>query len=113
MKKLAAFIAILIVLVAIYNDITLGTLPAASEQKTETDNQMTISETAEDEIPYFEHAVKPGDTMLSVLDSKAKLPLDIPIAKAIADFKELNDGVEPQKIKFGKTYKFPDYSGLD
>lgn len=113
MKKLAAIFALMLVMIAIYNDVTIGTLPSFTTQNAEKDNQMIFSETMEGEIPYFEHAVKPGDTMLSVLDSKARLPMDVPIAKAIADFKELNDGVEPQKIKFGKTYKFPDYSDLD
>jgi hypothetical protein len=116
MKKLAGLIVFIVLTYAVYNDLSIGTLPASNTQNLE------ISESAQKEniekadrqnqleIPYFEHEVKPGDTVLSVLDSNSDTPLNVPVTQAVDDFKKLNDGTDPQKIKFGHTYKFPDYS---
>lgn len=113
MKKLAGFLILVVVIYAIYNDLSAGTLPAANMQKIETveiEEQVKKEKKGTPSIPYFEHEVKPGDTVLSVLDSNLKTPLAVPVSQAVEDFKKLNDGTDPQKIKFGKTYKFPDYS---
>jgi len=116
MKKLAGFLVLVVIVYAIYNDLSAGTLPAANMQKIETVEKEVKKQKEEkgtkktNSIPYFEHEVKPGDTVLSVLDSNSKSQLAVPISQAVADFKLLNDGTDPQKIKFGKTYKFPDYS---
>lgn len=113
MKKLAGLFVILIVAYAIYNDLSIGTLPAAKMLNQETSKEGK-PESAEieaiQEIPYFEHEVKPGDTVLSVLDRNSDSPLEVPVSQAVKDFKQLNDGTDPQKIKFGNTYKFPDYN---
>lgn len=116
MKKIASFLLLLIVVYAVYNDLSAGTLPAAKMQKAES---VEIEEKAIkdvrslNEMPFFEHEVKPGDTVLSVLDSNSESPLEVPVSKAVEDFKKLNDGTDPQKIKFGKTYKFPDYGNTN
>lgn len=113
MKKLAGFLILAVVIYAIYNDLSAGTLPAANMQKIETveiEEQVKKEKKGTPSIPYFEHEVKPGDTVLSVLDSNLNTPLAVPVSQAVEDFKKLNDGTDPQKIKFGKTYKFPDYS---
>lgn len=113
MKKLVGFLIMLVIIYAVYNDLSAGTLPAANMQKIEAEEKAVKvkKKTIETEaIPYFEHEVKPGDTVLSVLDSKLKSPLAVPVSKAVEDFKMLNDGTDPRNIKFGRTYKFPDYS---
>lgn len=115
MKKLAGFLILVVIAYAIYNDLSAGTLPAANMQKIETIEKVVKKQkeengTTKNNIPYFNHEVKPGDTVLSVLDSNSKTQLAVPISQAVADFRLLNDGTDPQKIKFGKTYKFPDYS---
>lgn len=110
MKKLAGLIILIIVFYAVYNDLRTGTLPSASIQKVETVEKIKKERKSETKtIPFFEHEVKPGDTVLSVLESNSKSSLDVPVSRAVEDFKLLNDGADPQKIKFGKTYKFPDY----
>ena len=113
MKKLAGILILVVVIYAIYNDLSAGTLPAANMQKIDTveKEEMVKKETeGTTGIPYFKHEVKPGDTVLSVLDSNSKTPLAVPVSQAVEDFKKLNEGTDPQKIQFGKTYKFPDYS---
>ncbi|HAQ06279.1 MAG TPA: hypothetical protein DCR24_01605 [Bacillus bacterium] len=107
MKKLAGFLVLLLLTYAVYNDLSAGTLPAASKEKADS---IEKEDSDIKEIPYFEHEVQPGDTVLSVLDSNSNTPLKVPVSKAVEDFRILNDGIEPPKIKFGKTYKFPDYS---
>jgi hypothetical protein len=113
MKKLAGLIIFLIVIYAVYNDLSIGTLPAAKMQEPEAmevKKAEKAEEQPEQEIPFFEHEVLPGDTVLSVIDRYMNSPLEVPVSQAVDDFKRLNDGTDPQKIKFGNTYKFPDYS---
>ncbi|ESU30648.1 hypothetical protein G3A_21220 [Bacillus sp. 17376] len=115
MKKLAGLLVFLMVAYAVYNDLSIGTLPAAKMQEPERSKaemaEMEKTETKKaQEIPFFEHEVLPGDTVLSVIDSYMNKPLDVPISQAVEDFKKLNDGTDPQKIKYGNIYKFPDYS---
>ncbi|WP_079509767.1 LysM peptidoglycan-binding domain-containing protein [Mesobacillus jeotgali] len=116
MKKLAGFIVFIVLTYAIYNDLSIGTLPAMNSQNPDIkeseqkENIKKADRQRQPEIPYFEHEVKPGDTVLSVLDSISDSPLNVPVSQAVDDFKKLNDGTDPQKIKFGNTYKFPDYS---
>lgn len=115
MKKLAGLLVFLLVTYAVYNDLSIGTLPAVKMQNLETSEMEKIEiEKAEkhsaQEIPFFEHEVLPGDTVLSVIDRYMDNPLEVPVSQAVEDFKKLNDGTNPQKIKFGTIYKFPDYS---
>ena len=117
MKKIAGFLIFLILAYAVYNDLSIGTLPAAKMQEPDISQKEIAEEEDKEEkqttenIPYFEHEVLPGDTVLSVIDRYLDSPLDVPVSQAVEDFKKLNNGTDPQKIKFGNTYKFPDYSG--
>lgn len=113
MKKLAGLFVFLLIAYAVYNDLSIGTLPAAKMQAPEISTTEKAEEAAaqtSQEIPFFEHEVLPGDTVLSVIDSFLDSPLDVPVSQAVEDFKKLNNGTDPQKIKFGNIYKFPDYS---
>jgi hypothetical protein len=113
MKKLAGLFVFLIVAYAVYNDLSIGTLPAAKMQEAEISTTQKAEKAAAQttqEISFFEHEVLPGDTVLSVIDSYLDSPLDVPVSQAVEDFKKLNNGTDPQKIKFGNIYKFPDYS---
>ncbi|WP_226085357.1 hypothetical protein [Mesobacillus sp. S13] len=113
MKKLAGLFVFLILAYAVYNDLSIGTLPAAKMQEHEmaTKHKAEKAEVqSSQETPFFEHEVLPGDTVLSVIDRYLESPLDVPVSQAVEDFKKLNNGTDPQKIKFGNTYKFPDYS---
>ena len=103
----------LIVAYAVYNDLSIGTLPAAKMQNPEMENLEVLEKEEQQsiqDIPFFEHEVLPGDTVLSVIDRYLDKSLDVPVSQAVEDFKKLNNGTDPQKIKFGNTYKFPDYS---
>ena len=113
MKKLAGLLVFLIVAYAVYNDSSIGTLPASKMQEPEISNEQKEEKPEKETtqgIPFFEHEVLPGDTVLSVIDRYLDSPLDVPVSQAVEDFKRLNDGIDPQKIKFGNIYKFPDYS---
>ncbi|MBS8264920.1 hypothetical protein DYI25_10755 [Mesobacillus boroniphilus] len=113
MKKLAGLLVFLIVAYAVYNDLSIGTLPAAKMQAPEISKMESVEKVEKQttqEIPFFEHEVLPGDTVLSVIDSYLDSQLNVPVSQAVEDFKKLNNGTDPQKIKFGNIYKFPDYS---
>ncbi|MBA4535840.1 hypothetical protein H1Z61_01480 [Bacillus aquiflavi] len=104
MKQLAIIALGILIVFSIYFDITYGTLPFIKEQKLEAKTQQQSTE-----IPYFEKKVTPGDTVLSIIETKLNQSLSVSISEAIADFQQLNNGIEPEDIQIGRTYKFPSY----
>ncbi|MBM4762307.1 hypothetical protein [Bacillus sp. B15-48] len=110
MKKLAGVLFIILVLYSIYNDFNYGSLPTAgmNEMESNTKTQKEIQS-----IPYFEQEIFPGDTVLSILENELNEPIPVPISEAVADFKKLNEGLNPEEIKYGRSYKFPDYRDTD
>jgi len=103
MKRLAILIVTALIIYIIYLDLTIGTLPAVTEQTIEA------TSTIEDVIPYFEKKVASGETVLSVVEGNMNGPLPVTMTQMIADFIHLNSGIQPEKIKAGNTYRFPDY----
>lgn len=108
MKRIFVFIIFVVVIYAIYYDLREGTLPAEmSTRIAEENNQYLQNE--ESEILYFEHEVKRGETVLSIVEQNLQDSIPVSIEKVIHDFKKLNNGMKPEEIQFGKRYKFPFY----
>jgi len=110
LKRLVGVVITLIILYAIYYDLSQGTLPASMTKEIPVSKTSTDSESPkENDLPYFERKVKSGDTVLSILEEHLNHSISVPITEVVADFKELNDGISPQEIQQGKVYKFPNY----
>jgi len=104
MKRFVGLLITLIVVYSIYFDLSHGTLPKMEESKP------TIAKPISNEAAvYFEKEVKTGDTVLSIIEDHLNKSVPVPISEVVSDFKKLNDGVAPQEIQPGKTYKFPNY----
>ncbi|WP_368504768.1 hypothetical protein AB3N04_03655 [Alkalihalophilus sp. As8PL] len=123
MKRIGLGLLVLIILYSVYYDLTIGTLPNGLEststqpveEVTHTDTFMTsdIEETtSEITEPYVEVMVEPGYTVLSIVEHlhEGIVPFPASIQEVIFDFKELNQGLEPEMIQIGETYKFPYYA---
>jgi len=108
MKRLAVLLISALILFIIFHDLTKGTLPSKSEPVQEIKSEAVSASPVS--FPYFEKKASPGETVLSVVEQKLGGPLPVSIEEVIADFKRLNNGTEPEAIKSGQTYKFPDYS---
>jgi major membrane immunogen (membrane-anchored lipoprotein) len=102
MKKIFIFLASLLLVVAVVNDIKKGTLP----RKTENKKVITVQSTSN--LKYVSVKVKRGDTVLSIYEHYNGGELKS-IDKIISDFIELND-IDPVKIKENNTYKIPIHS---
>ena len=59
-------------------------------------------------MAYKEILIKPGDTLLSIIE-KDKEAKNQPIEEIISDFQSLNEGLQPENMQIGKTYKIPIY----
>ncbi|OIK12227.1 LysM domain-containing protein [Bacillus sp. MUM 13] len=114
MKRLAAFIVVIFIAFIIYFDLTTGTIPAdagargpaeAAAGAVYTGGAAEKAETST--IPFVESVIKPGDTLLSLLEQNQTKSYSI--ETAIADFQKLNNGIKPESIQIGKTYKIPVY----
>ena len=95
MKRLFGILLTVMVLYAIYYDLSQGTLPVDTGEKATIEKTNTVPG-----LPYFEAKVVVGDTVLSI---------PVPISDIATDFRQLNNGQSPQEIQPGKTYKFPIY----
>ncbi|EKN66252.1 hypothetical protein BABA_16577 [Neobacillus bataviensis LMG 21833] len=111
MKKLFSFLVAILVLYVIYFDLTIGTLPTSTTKQVDA-KVVTKGETKgpKSDIPAFEAKVKPGETVISIVEHELNNPLPVSITELINDFRELNPEQSPEKIQIGATYHFPDYS---
>jgi hypothetical protein len=113
MKKLFGLLLSVLIIYVIYFDLTVGTLPSSTPQpvdaKVENRTQQNIAK-PKTNFPAFEAKVKPGDTVISIVENQLDQSLPVSISELIEDFKKLNPGKAPEKIQIGSTYIFPDYS---
>lgn len=100
MKKVLGIVALVLIVYAIYSDITTGTLIGKSSEE--------IVETSFS-IQYIEVQVKPGDTLLSLIEQQGGYPDQVSINQMIDDFISLNEGMKPNDMQPGKVYKIPIY----
>ncbi|HWO77656.1 MAG TPA: hypothetical protein VNM69_17460 [Bacillus sp. (in: firmicutes)] len=104
MKRVAAIVAVLLFLLSLYYDLKVGTLPLKATAQTEA----AATAANEEAIPYVEHIVDRGDTVLTIVETYTS-PIPVGIDKVVEDFISLNQ-ITPDKIQAGKIYKFPIYS---
>ncbi|MCU9613889.1 hypothetical protein OEV98_09985 [Caldibacillus lycopersici] len=100
MKRVIGGLVLLAVLYAIYMDITVGTLPKATQQDA----------IASSSIAFLEVRIEPGDTVLSIIEELTGFPKNIAIDQMIKDFTSLNGGIAPEQIRPGEVYKIPIYA---
>ncbi|MEH6988954.1 hypothetical protein [Cytobacillus firmus] len=106
MKKIAGVLLSVLVIYVIFYDLNHGTLPAGQNPSMEAS---TIP-AAETDTGFFEKKVNPGETVLSIIELNLDGPIPVGIDQVVSDFSELNNGMQPEEIKSGETYKFPKYS---
>lgn len=110
MKKIFGILFSILVIYVIYYDLTVGTLPASTTQPVDAKVEQRTPAPAETDTPSFDAEVKPGDTVISIVEHKINKSLPVSIADLIEEFQTLNGGKSPEKIQIGSTYHFPDYS---
>ncbi|WP_070120658.1 hypothetical protein [Bacillus marinisedimentorum] len=91
----------------IYFDLTTGTLPANTVPAVHT---AAAGKSGDDlDIQYQNRVVKPGDTVLSVVEKIHGGTSPVPIDEIISDFEALNPNGNLAALHIGKTYRFPFY----
>ena len=109
MKRLLLFISFCFTLFIIYFDLTTGTLPASHPPAPAGEPAVPASQPASaPSAAYKEITMQPGDTLLSIVE-KEKGESNHPIESIISDFQSLNEGLKPENMQIGKTYKIPVY----
>ncbi|MEI2665472.1 hypothetical protein [Rossellomorea sp. LJF3] len=121
MKRMAIFFGIIILLYSVYYDLNKGTLRLLYKEATVASSEPLVNGNQGEppqepvqrgegpsSLPYVEMEVKPGDTVLSLVEELLDGSIPVSIDQVISDFEELND-VPPAKIQIGKTYKIPNY----
>ncbi len=103
MKRLFVLLVTVLVIYVIYFDLTTGTLPVAQIES------IDVKTTKIATIPYFEKKISSGETVLTIVEGYMDGPLPVSITQMIADFKKLNNGLQPEQLKSGRIYRFPDY----
>ncbi|MFP7334123.1 hypothetical protein SFC23_12270 [Shouchella clausii] len=111
MKRIFYGIVLVIVILGIHHDLTGGTF---AEEKGTPPAPLAVQVEevqGEDEpsLPYQEVIIEPGQTVLSVVEHLHGRQVDRPIESIIADFRELNEQMEPNALQVGGRYRFPLY----
>jgi hypothetical protein len=111
MKKLFWLLLSILIIYVVYFDLTVGTLPSTSNAQVEVNNNTDPNTPSpKTDIPSFTEKVKPGETVISIVEHQLGKSLPVSISVLIKDFQTLNPGKSPEKIQIGSTYHFPDYS---
>lgn len=105
MKKFLAFVTVIIVVYSVYIDLNFGTIPVITHASENMDKTVKIK----NKSPYLNRKVKPGDTVLSIVENANPTSTSISIEKIVKDFTKLNNGLKPEEIQIGQNYKFPIY----
>ncbi|WP_226667396.1 LysM peptidoglycan-binding domain-containing protein [Metabacillus litoralis] len=110
MKRFSLLLLCLFICYIAYYDFRVGTLPAVSQAASDntTVPVVTTSISQKKSINYFEHKVKQGDTVLSIIEKYHSM-LPASIEQISKDFEELNSDVKAHSIVTGQIYRFPSY----
>lgn len=106
MKRLFAFLIVCFIGFIIYFDVTTGSLPKVNDSKEAP--AIPVQSTKNTKLTYKETVINRGDTLLSILE-KQEGGVNVPIDTLITDFQELNEGLKPEQMQIGKSYKIPTY----
>ena len=111
MKKFLAFLMICFISFIVYYDITTGTLPQNVTIPYKEPSLPANQPLSKSDLNYYEVTIKPGDTLLSIIE-REEGSLTQPIETIVTDFQELNEGLKPEQMQIGKTYKIPSYKKM-
>ncbi|MCK7606909.1 type IV pilus assembly protein FimV [Geobacillus stearothermophilus] len=103
MKKFIFLLLLFLSSYIVYRDLVIGTLHPSSE------TAVAVVQSKQEAIPYRTVTIRPGDTLLSIIEKELNGPLPVPLEQLIRDFERLNPGEHAQTLKIGKTYKVPIY----
>ncbi|MDQ0213888.1 ketopantoate hydroxymethyltransferase [Oikeobacillus pervagus] len=106
MKKIVGFLIFLIISVSVVYDMKVGSLPSSKTETTLKNESISVTQTT---IPYQEVKIKGGDTVLSITEHLHNQALPVSIEQVISDFEKLNNGMAPEDILIGGSYKIPVY----
>ncbi|MCM3761465.1 hypothetical protein M3212_11790 [Alkalihalobacillus oceani] len=116
MKRLVTVAVVSMILYCTYYDLSIGTLPNGLTKAAETEQEEQSHPGGEQPVPpplaqapYQEVIVEPGHTVLSIVEHLHEGPIPASIQEIVYDFKELNQGLEPEDMQIGKVYRFPLY----
>ncbi len=107
MKRLLLAGFACLVFYTIYFDLTTGTLPSSTVPAIHTAAADKPGDRSD--VRYQNRIVKPGDTVLSVVEEIHDGTSPVPIDQVVSDFEALNPDETITALHIGKTYRFPYY----
>ncbi|MFD2704256.1 hypothetical protein [Salibacterium lacus] len=103
MKKTLFFILFILLSVSVYYDLTEGTLTGSGKDKPAPSDNI-------DDGHAVEVTVESGQTLLSITKKLHDGVLPASVDIITRDFKQLNDGISPDRMQVNRPYEFPLYS---
>lgn len=123
-KRVSMFVIILLFLISLGRDLTVGTFPIekttstlanaesakqAPTVKRTSQPMYSPSENVTKRYQRVQHKVTAGETVLSIMENLNKGGPPVTIQQMLSDFEVLNPNVNPHQIKTNQTYTFPKY----
>ncbi|MFB4161725.1 hypothetical protein ACE1TF_17780 [Geomicrobium sp. JSM 1781026] len=114
MKKWIWILAILAIIVAVYYDLSRGSLPVVGSEETTVQEQVDDEEAEDlDEDVFYDDTVaievEPGQSLLTIIEQLHEDGYDEHVDHVKSDFEYLNDGILSDEIRAGDVYTFPIY----
>ncbi|MUK87111.1 hypothetical protein GMD78_01665 [Ornithinibacillus sp. L9] len=106
MKKFLLYLLIILFLISVYKDITIGTEVKSNEQE-----KKVVVDTEHNMYQAVKVKVSHGETVLSVVERLNNFEsAQLDVNRILSDFKQLNPHVDPYNIKSNSFYYFPMYN---
>jgi hypothetical protein len=105
MKKTIINVFIILFLVSIYKDLTLGTEITKNINKEEK----PVERLDQQAFEVIKVKIKTGDTVLTVMEKINPSLSDLNIEQVIEDFSMLNPNIDPNSLQSNRFYFFPKY----
>ncbi|MDC3415536.1 hypothetical protein [Aquibacillus salsiterrae] len=126
-KKVVLTLALILFVISIFKDLTVGTIIQPSESvsvqdnmprdkemdnkdnEEKTENSFPDEQAISDRYTVTRIMIQPGDTVLTIIETINPNIPSMEITQLIEDFKTLNPGVNPHQIIPNESYLFPIY----
>lgn len=106
MKKIIVSILIILFLISIYKDLTLGT--NISNQKDEENETRIISDNSS-QFDAVKVKIEQGDTLLTIIERLNPNIDNLNMDQLNTDFLYLNPTADPNQLQLNRFYFFPQY----
>ncbi|MDG5788766.1 hypothetical protein QA612_14940 [Evansella sp. AB-P1] len=113
MRPIIGLAIIILLIVSVYYDLSVGTIPQSSASNLTNEIKETDDLQEDKIVPYQEVIVEAGQTVYGIVQAlHADQGISTPPHLVVEDFEALNPNTKAHEIIIGHSYRFPLYHNI-